>query len=389
MKNKQTGITAKLPRHAPNPPPQPPSKKNNLLFFLSAAGLLGLIAFVTYLLWPMPNQGAGSRPLKLNPNVPPGPAPEGMVWVPGGEFVMGDEILMPNGEIADESLPLHEVYVDGFWMDKHEVTNEKWARFAKETGYLTIAEKKPDPRDLPFASAEELKHPCSICFMRPQQPVEDPFRVRPEHNWWTARKGASWKQPEGEGSTIAGKDNYPVVHIAHVDALEYCRWLSKKTGRSCRLPTEAEWEFAARGGLDRNKYTWGNELNPGGKWMANIWQGKFPNEDSALDGFAGLAPVGSFPANGYGLYDMSGNAWEWCLDYYQEDYYHFSPRKNPRGPAIGIDPNEPGVATRVRRGGSFLCSDNYCIRYLVGARDKSEEKSAANHTGFRCICEAQ
>jgi sulfatase modifying factor 1 len=393
MKNKSTGITSKLPRGNPPPINKPDTKKYGFLFYLGCAAILGLLGAGTYLLWPMPRKHFGDvadpTPPKINSNTPPGLTPAGMVWVPGGEFWMGGVIEMHDGKPAQDSWPMHKVYVDGFWMDQHEVSNEKWARFAKETGYLTVAEQKPDPRDSPLASEEELKYPCSIVFTPPKKAIDDLAMAHQALAWWSMVRGASWKNPEGPDSTVAGKDNYPAVHIAYVDAVAYCLWLSKKTGITHRLPTEAEWEFAARGGLDRKRYTWGDELNPGGKWMANIWQGKFPSENTALDGFVGLAPVGSFPPNGYGLHDMAGNAWEWCHDYYQEDYYSMSPGKNPQGPASSLDPLEPALAKRVQRGGSFLCSANYCIRYQVGARGKGEEKSASNNVGFRCVREAK
>jgi sulfatase modifying factor 1 len=392
MKHNSTGITRKIPGRNLPVNTSPDKKGNSFYFWLACAGILGLLGALTYVLWPMPKRPFGDQadptPPKINANTPPGPAPAGMVWIPGGEFWMGGEVETYDGNVAPDSLPMHKVYVDGFWMDQHEVSNEKWARFAKETGYLTVAELKPDPRDSPMASEEELKYPCSIVFTPPKKSIDNLEKAQQFHLWWSMVRGASWKNPEGKDSTIVGKDNYPAVHIAYVDTVAYCRWLSKKTGVTHRLPTEAEWEFAARGGLDRKPYTWGDKLTPNGKWMANVWQGKFPSENTALDGFVGLAPVGSFPPNGYGLYDMAGNAWEWCHDYYQEDYYALSPAKNPRGPASGIDPLEPALAKRVQRGGSFLCSDQYCIRYQVGARGKGDERSASNNVGFRCVCEA-
>ena len=389
MKNKQTGITKNVPRARPQLS-QDVAKKSNYLFWLGLVGIIAGLGGATYLLWPTPGGAeVDETPPKLNASNAPGAAPPGMVWVPGGEFYMGGEAPMHNGQISRECLPMHKVYVDGFWMDKYEVTNAQWAEFAKETGYLTIAEQKPDPRDFPGAKEEDLKDPFSIVFTPPKEAVRNLDVAHQEHLWWAVVRGADWKHPEGKESSITGKDNYPVVHIAYVDAVEYCQWLSKKNGKKFRLPTEAEWEFAARGGLDRKFFTWGDEIKVDGKWMANIWQGNFPTENTAEDGFAGLAPVGSFPPNGYGLHDMAGNAWEWCNDYYQESYYSFSPKMNPRGPESGIDPQEPGMAKRVQRGGSYLCADNYCIRYLVASRGKGEEKSAQNHVGFRCICEAK
>jgi formylglycine-generating enzyme len=313
------------------------------------------------------------RAPKLNPATPPGDAPEGMVWVPGGEFYMGDADL---GFDANE---LHLVYVDGFWMDKCEVTNEQFANFVGATKYVTDAEKQPDPRDFPKVPRQDLK-PFSIVFTKPAIGMYD---LDTHEGWWEVKYGASWKHPEGPSSDIKGREKHPVVHISHNDAVAYCTWAKK------RLPTEAEWEFAARGGLDRMKYPWGDELTPQGKWMCNIWQGEFPIENTKEDGFEGTAPVGSFPANGYGLHDMAGNAWEWCADWYQDRYYLDSPERNPQGPESGRDPLEPGVAKRVQRGGSFLCAENYCIRYVVGSRGKAEVTSAQNHCGFRCAMSAK
>ena len=320
---------------------------------------------------------------KLNASKPPGPAPEGMVWVPGGEFCMGisKEQLkkFPNAFHFRDCQPVHKVYVDGFWMDKTEVTNEQFARFVKATNYVTGAERKPDPRDFPGVPDKDIpKEPFSIVFQMPKEARrDDPL------SWWKLVKGACWKNPEGPGSNLKGREKHPVVQVSWDDAMAYCKWAGK------RLPTEAEWEFAARGGLDRKLYCWGDELKPGGKWLCNIWQGKFPTHNSAEDGFTGTAPVGSFPPNGYGLVDMAGNAWEWCADFYRPDYYEKSPEKNPQGPKTSYDPFEPGVVKRIQRGGSFLCADNYCMRYLPGARNKGEPKSAASHTGFRCVKDAK
>jgi formylglycine-generating enzyme required for sulfatase activity len=199
------------------------------------------------------------------------------------------------------------------------------------------------------------------------------------YDWWTYLPGACWRHPEGPGSDLKGRERHPVVHIAWEDAAAYAKWAGK------RLPTEAEWERAARGGVGGRRYYWGDELLPGGQWMANVWQGTFPVEDRAEDGHHGTAPVGSYPPNGYGLYDMAGNVWEWCADWYRPDYYAASPAHDPPGPADSFDPDAPGEPRRVQRGGSFLCSDNYCVRYRAGARGKGDPATGLAHTGFRCV----
>ncbi len=293
-------------------------------------------------------------------------APEGMVWVPGGEFWMGDD-LFPDA-------PPQRVHVDGFWMDRTEVTNAQFEKFVKETGYKTVAERKPDAKDFPGVPEEKLV-PGSIVFTPPTEVVP----LTEHYRWWQYVPGACWRHPEGPGSDLKERANHPVVHIAWEDAVAYAQSAKK------RLPTEAEWEFAARGGLDRKPYGWGDELTPQGKWMANIWQGRFPVENTKQDGFVRTAPVASFPPNGFGLYDMAGNVWEWCADWYRPDYYANSPERNPRGPDSSHDPLEPGIPKRVQRGGSFLCSDQYCIRYRPGGRGKGAVDSGQSHAGFRCV----
>lgn len=312
---------------------------------------------------------------RLNPPTPPGPAPEGMVWVPGGEFWMGSE----SGQDGDEK-PVHKVYVDGFWMDRTEVTNAQFAKFVEATKYVTVAERPPDRKEFPTVPLEDLV-PFSAVFFETLGPVplDNPLR------WWRRVPGASWRHPTGPESSIADKASYPAVHISWEDAAAYAKWAGK------RLPTEAEWEFAARGGLDRQRYVWGDQLTPGGKWMANVWQGHFPDQNTGEDGYKGVAPVASFPPNGYGLHDMSGNVWEWCEDWYQPDYYRRSPYRNPPGPSIGApdEIDESGAPQRVRRGGSYLCTDQYCLRYLPSARDKNPPNSSASHTGLRCVLSPQ
>lgn len=316
---------------------------------------------------------------------PPGPAPAGMVWIPGGEFSMGSKD--PRGEVCggnepmSDARPVHRVRIDGFWMDRTEVTNAEFARFVAATGYVTVAERPLRAADFPGVPADKLA-PGSLVFTPPAHavPLANAFR------WWSWMPGANWRHPEGRASDLKGRDHQPVVHVAYEDAEAYARWAGKE------LPTEAQWEFAARGGRSGELYPWGNELNPDGKQMANIWEGDFPYRNSAADGFAGIAPVASFPANSYGLHDVAGNVWEWCKDWYAPDAYPKAAGagaaiKNPVGPAQreSFDPAEPGVAKRVQRGGSFLCTDQYCTRYMVGSRGKGAPDTGSNHAGFRCV----
>jgi formylglycine-generating enzyme required for sulfatase activity len=300
---------------------------------------------------------------------PTGPAPKGMVWVPGGVFFMGSEEF-------DDAQQVRKVRVDGFWMDQTEVTNAQFRRFVDATGYVTVAERTPDRKQFPGAAPEDLK-PFSVVFKPPKQSV-DPNAVS-HLTWWEPVKGADWRHPEGPDSDLNGREQHPVVHVSYADAVAYAAWAGK------RLPTEAEWEFAARGGLDRKRFCWGDDFTPGGKFMANTWQGEFPARNTAQDGFLGIAPVASFPPNGFGLHDMAGNVWEWCADWYHPAYYKFGPDRNPKGPRASFDPQEPEVPKRVQRGGSYLCCDNYCMRYRPGARGKGEPESATNHVGFRCV----
>jgi formylglycine-generating enzyme required for sulfatase activity len=289
-----------------------------------------------------------------------------MAWIPGGEFWMGSTAFA-------DAQPVHRVSVDGFWMDRTEVTNEQFAKFVKATGYITVAEKQPDPKDFPGAPKDKLK-PFSIVFKRPAPEAKN--AEKEPLFWWAISYGASWKRPEGPKSDLKGRERHPVVHVCWHDAIAYCKWAKK------RLPTEAEWEFAARGGLDRKKYPWGDELTPKKKWQCNIWQGKFPLHNTKEDGFEGTAPVGSFPVNGYGLADMAGNVWEWCNDWYDAKTYTKEARRNPKGPSKSSETDEP---RRAQRGGSFLCAASHFAGYVVGARGKGEPSSAYNHCGFRCV----
>jgi sulfatase modifying factor 1 len=302
----------------------------------------------------------------------PHDAPAGMVWIPGGPFWMGTD-RMPDAQ------PVHQVEVKGFWIDRTDVTNEEFARFVQATGYVTIAERPLDPREFPDLAPEDLA-PGSVVFTPPAGPVslENPLA------WWRFVRGANWRHPNGPNSDFQGKEKYPVVQIAWSDAVAYAKWAGK------RLPTEAEWEFAYRGGRARQEYAWGNELNPNGKWMANTFQGHFPDKNTSEDGYAGVAPVASFPSNDFGLYDMSGNVWQWVSDWYRPDYYaqlreDGSIAIDPHGPGDSYDPQEPGVAKRVQKGGSYLCTDQYCERYIAGARGKGDPDTATNHLGFRCV----
>lgn len=309
----------------------------------------------------------------INDARPAESAPAGMVWIPGGTFWMGCE-----GCSMPDALPAHIVEVDGFWMDEAPVTNAEFSAFVAATGYVTVAERRPDPREFPGVPLDQLLA-GSVVFTPPAHVVSlDDYR-----QWWRYVPGASWRHPTGPGSAIAGRGNEPVVHVAWDDVSAYATWTGK------RLPTEAEFEFAARGRLDRQRYPWGNELTPGGVVMANNWQGRFPSTNTKADGYAGTSPVRVFPANGFGLYDMGGNVWQWCADWYRSDTYadraDRGVARNPTGPDRSFDPDEPGAAKRVVRGGSFLCSDEYCTRFLVGSRGKSEVSSGASNLGFRLV----
>jgi formylglycine-generating enzyme len=317
----------------------------------------------------------------------PSPAPIGMVWIPGGEFSMGctdpRADLCGGNEPMDDARPVHRVALAPFWMDHTEVTNAQFTQFVAATGYITFAERKPRAEDYPGATPDQLV-PGSVVFSPPSEAVPLDNALR----WWRYVPGADWRHPSGPNSTIKGHDQDPVLHVAYVDAAAYAAWAGK------RLPTEAEWEFAARGGLAGARYTWGEELTQNGRWMANIWEGAFPHKNSEDDGFIGIAPVASFPPNAYGLYDMAGNAWEWCSDWYRPDAYARAQGaavggvlRDPRGPAESesFDPQEPGIPKRVQRGGSYLCTDQYCTRYMVGTRGKGAVDTGSNHVGFRCV----
>lgn len=299
------------------------------------------------------------------------PATSDMVAIAGGSFQMG------SAAFSDAS-PVHTVTVNRFWMDAHEVTNAQFAAFVSATGYVTVAERPLNPADYPGVPTDKLV-PGSAVFTPPTQPVS----LNNPLQWWQYVPGANWRHPQGPPSSLAGKDNEPVVQVCYDDAAAYARWAGK------RLPTEAEWEFAARAGRGPSTFYWGNDLKPRGKWVANIFQGSFPAKNTLDDGFKTLAPVKTYPANPNGLYDMDGNVWEWCSDLYRPDYYQKSPVVNPKGPKDSFDPEEPGTVKHVQRGGSFLCSDQYCTRYKAGSRGKGETTSASNNLGFRCVRSAQ
>lgn len=304
----------------------------------------------------------------------PAPQTSGMAWIPGGTFVMGSDRHYP------EEAPAHRVQVDGFWIERHPVTNNQFAAFVAATGYLTLAERAADASLYPDAPAEMLA-PASSVFVKPPGPVG----LISAYAWWHYVKGASWRRPQGPQHDADPPPHHPVVHIAMEDAEAYCRWVGKA------LPTEAEWEFAARGGLEGADYVWGDELTPDGVHMANTWQGAFPYENLAEDGFEGTSPVGAYPANGYGLYDMAGNVWEWTADWYGA---HAAPQKacctplNPRGGDMSssIDSDAPApMPRRVTKGGSHLCAPNYCQRYRPAARIAQPIDTSTSHLGFRCV----
>ncbi len=306
-----------------------------------------------------------------------------MVWIPGGEFSMGAHDLPAMDEVGmkatEDARPIHRVYVDGFLMDKTDITNAEFARFVKSTGYVTVAERTPRTEDFPGVPPENLRA-GGVVFTPPPHAV----LLNNDLQWWSYENGANWRHPLGPSSDLKGKADYPVVQISYQDAEAYAKWTDK------RLPTEAEWEFAARGGLAGKPYVWGADFRPSGKWMANTHEGHFPDKDTGEDGYAGIAPVAQYPPNSYGLYDMAGNVWQWTSDWYRPDYYRELQAagpiaRNPKGPSHPFDSAEPGASKKVHRGGSFLCTSEYCSRYIVGTRGKGEISTGTNHLGFRCV----
>ena len=306
----------------------------------------------------------------------------GMVWIPAGEFMMGGD----NEQARVDEFPKHKVKLNGFYMDETEVTNEQFEKFVKATGYITTAEKDVDwnelKKQLPPNTPEpdkELLKAASLVFVKTPEAVN----LNDYSQWWQWMHGADWKHPQGPQSNILGKEKYPVVHISWDDANAYCKWAGK------RLPTEAEWEYAARSGMKNTVYSWGNAPIDSGGYRCNYWQGSFPNQNNNLDGFDNSAPAKSFMPNSYGLYDMSGNVWEWCSDLYNNNYYNefknVKVTNNPKGPTKSYDPDEPLATKRVMRGGSFLCNESYCSGYRNSSRMKSTQDSGMEHLGFRCV----
>lgn len=306
--------------------------------------------------------------------------PKGMAWIPGGTFWMGSD------DHYREERPAHQVRVDGFWMDTRAVTVADFRRFVKATGYVTTAEQQPDPADFPDADPSLLVA-GSMVFTPPDRPVPlDDYR-----RWWAYVPGAHWRRPEGPGSNVGERNLHPVTHVSYFDACAYAEWAGKS------LPTEAEWEFAARGGLDRATYVWGEVREPDGRPGGNVWQGEFPWQNLQTDGYAGTSPVGRFRPNGFGLYDMAGNVWEWTREQHTESHAHSDKNMSPAGPCcIPLNPVQESIAAtdepyvrRTVKGGSHLCSPNYCDRYRPSARQGHTEDASTGHIGFRCIIRAE
>ena len=342
---------------------------------ISKTSFLVILSLMTF------HIGCDSQPKKTKKEVLSSQQPLGMVWIPKGDFMMGSK----GPQARPDEAPIHRVKVDGFWIDKTEVTNAQFATFVEATGYVTTAEKpvyweemkKQLPPDTPKPH-DSLLQASSLTFKATNGPVD----LNNYAAWWEWKPKASWRNPRGKGSFIEGKEDHPVVHVSWDDANAYAKWAGK------RLPTEAEWEWAARGGLKDKKYPWGNEEINAGKAKANSWEGSFPYNNTNKDLFFYSAPVKSFEANGYGLYDMAGNVWEWCSDWYHYDYYKTLSGKtstNPQGPKSSYDPFNPYIAQRIIRGGSFLCNDNYCSGYRVASKMKSSPDTGSQHTGFRCV----
>lgn len=305
-----------------------------------------------------------------------------MIWIPGGTFYRGGN----NEQARPDEFPVHRVELNGFWIDETEVTNAQFRAFVKATGYITYAERIPDWEEIKKQVPPNTLKPHDSLLVAGSlvfKPTKQRVNLSDYGQWWDWKKGANWQHPNGPGSTIEGKDNYPVVHISWFDAVAYSKWAGK------RLPTEAEWEYAARGGLQNKIYPWGNEGVYKGKPKANIWEGEFPYQNIKTDKYYGVSPVKSYARNGFGLYDMAGNVWEWCSDWYHYHYYKEleDGAKNPKGPTKSFDPMDNYASKRVLRGGSYLCNEVYCTGYRVSSRMKSTPDSGSNHIGFRCVAD--
>lgn len=355
--------------------------KKRLVFSVAASVIVALLIGTAFTTAEWAN---GPSPLTAGDGTN---GPRDMVWIAAGDFLMGtnSRSARPNEQ------PAHEVHLNGFWIDRHDVTNAEFRRFVEATGYVTTAERKPRWEDLevqlppgtPRPPDDQLV-PGAMVFVGTDQPVS----LKDYSRWWRFVPGADWRHPQGPGSDIAGKDNHPVVQVSYEDAQAYAQWAGK------RLPTEAEWEYAARGGLEQKDFAWGSERYPGGKAMANIWDNQANPFPVVLDAKiqVGTTPVGQYPANGYGLYDMAGNVWQWTADWYRADYFaqqaaRPGTRDDPQGPGDSYDPSEPGVPVhapkRVTRGGSFLCSEAYCVSYRTSARRGTDPMNSMSHLGFR------
>jgi formylglycine-generating enzyme len=350
------------------------------LFFLSSALMAIGSLFVPTTKADSPTQ------IATEPHANDAAAPSGMVWIAGGEFTMGtnDVSSFPNER------PAHRVRVEGFWIDEHDVTNAEFAKFVEATRYVTTAEKKPDWEELKKQLPPGTPKPDDSVLVAGSlvfTPTSRPVPLNDLSAWWRWVPGACWCHLEGPTSNIRGREEHPVVQVSWDDAVAYAKWAGK------RLPTEAEWEFAARGGLEGKRYAWGDEFRPGGKWMANTWQGMFPVTNTSEDRFAGTSPVKSFPPNGYGLYDMAGNVWQWCSDWYRVDAFtqvatelaSKNVCRDTGGPSESWDPADPNAPKRVVKGGSFLCNPSYCESYRPSSRRGTPPDTGSSHTGFRCV----
>jgi formylglycine-generating enzyme len=362
--------------------------KSGLAWLIVGASCASLVAAAVFVPVGSRSRGRGGPALVVDE---PASTPSGMVWVPGGEFRMGTDLTNPENpdRIKADETPAHDVALDGYWMDAAEVTNRQFDEFVRMTGHVTFAEKEVTADELARSGIDrslvpdKTLKPGSMCFnpafsgkalvmQKEQVPLW-------EYEVWKYVDGADWRHPEGPGSDLQNRMDHPVVHVSWEDAVAYCRWAGTE------LPTEAQWEYAARGGQKNAKYPWGNEREPGGKYQCNYWQGSFPAERLNLDGHQATSPAKSFPPNGYGLYDTAGNVWEWCADFYDDEYYAVSPRRNPPGSNRSHDAREPEIIKRVTRGGSFLCNTNSCTGYRCSARMGAEFNSGTFHTGFRCV----